>query len=70
MPLRTSSRCSNRAARWWWSSAIREVEHDTRGLPVEVWTLAGSLYRLEFLDRTTLTLPGIVERAALAQGRE
>lgn len=54
----------------WWSSAIREVEHDTRGLPVEVWTLAGSLYRLEFLDRTTLTLPGIVERAALAQGRE
>lgn len=46
----------------WWSSAIREVEHDTRGLPFEVWTLAGSLYRLEFPDRTTLSLPGLVER--------
>lgn len=46
----------------WWSSTIREVEHDTRGLPFEVWTLAGSLYRLEFPDRITLSLPGLVER--------
>jgi len=45
----------------WWSSAIREIEHDTRHMPYEVWTLSGSLYRLEF-DRTTLTLPGLVER--------
>lgn len=46
----------------WWSSGIREIEHDTRGLPREVWTMSGSLYRLDFPDRITLTLPGLVER--------
>lgn len=37
-----------------WTSPATSVEHDSRGLPREVITQSGSIYRVTFLERVTL----------------